>query len=86
MQTDLYEDVDDIDVVEMIRRLPGASKRNKEMLLRRCGVYSEDGQPETYAAIGKRYGVTIERVRQITFQVVKRARKHIKEASQGVEA
>lgn len=50
------------------------SPRYQEIMLKRFGFNTENGEPMTLAAIGKEYGVTKERIRQIENTSLKKLR------------
>ncbi len=50
------------------------SPKEQDILKRRCGYYT-DGKPETIESIGKDYGVTRERIRQIEARALRKLRR-----------
>jgi len=61
----------------ILRNLP---QRQKEVILRRFGLVSAgSGERETLEAIGKDFGITRERVRQIEERALKKLRKFIEQ-------
>lgn len=59
----------------------GLSTREKEVLAGRFGL-DKNGRPQTLAALGEKYGVTRERVRQIESGALKSAKKNISDSSE----
>lgn len=51
--------------------LDDLDEREREIVLRRYGFHNE-GQPDTYAKLGKQFGVTAERVRQLESRVLQK--------------
>ncbi len=54
----------------------GLAPRQRDILVNRFGL--QNGEPETLAALGKRYGITRERVRQIEASAIDLLKKRIK--------
>ncbi len=67
---------DDLEgLVRMLERLPA---REQAILRARCGM--ESGEPQSYAQIGARYGLSHNRVRQITDRSLRRLRQLVAES------
>lgn len=67
----LVEDVSDIDIIDVCRQI--MTPREFEVIDLRLGL--SDGQPKTLNEIGKRFGVTRERIRQIQAKALQKTRK-----------
>ena len=59
--------------------LEGLSKQEKRVIVLRFGL--DDGNPQTLEAIGKRFGLTRERVRQIESKALEKLRRIIRRKS-----
>jgi predicted transcriptional regulator len=61
--------------------MEGLTPREKEVLMGRFGL-DKSGKPQTLAALGLKYGVTRERVRQIEAGALKIARKNVQNSKE----
>jgi RNA polymerase primary sigma factor len=80
---DSYRSISLLENIERIEKvsswLEGLSKQEKRVIVLRYGL--DDGNPQTLEAIGKRFGLTRERVRQIESKALAKLRRIIRRKS-----